>query len=136
MFYDFVAYISEKEKAIARHDMLLYCGEEDLLAHYFLNYDSRRNQYRIGVDDQRVNALMIEEGEWKGFLDGGFQERRRSENKDSFWDELIQSLNSYKDLLDEPIRTLLMEPQAAPAYGTVRTRFMRWHGSRDWRAVL
>ena len=28
-FYDFVAYISEKEKAIARHDMLLYCGGTD-----------------------------------------------------------------------------------------------------------
>ena len=98
-FYDLVAYITEKEKAIARHDILLYCGEEDLIAHYFRNHDSRRNQYCIGVDDQSVNALMIEEGEWKGFVDGGYQQRRRSENRDSYlWDELIQ--RTYQNVLD------------------------------------
>ena len=98
-FYDLVSYITEKEKAIARHDILLYCGEEDLIAHYFLNFDSRRNQYCIGVDDHPVNALMIEEGEWKGFLDGGYQERRRSKNRDSYlWDELIQ--RTYQNALD------------------------------------
>ena len=98
-FCDFVSYITEKENAIAKHDMLLYCGEEDLIAHYFLNFDSRRNQYCIGVDDQSVNALMIEEGEWKGFVDGGYQQRRRSENRDSYlWDELIQ--RTYQNALD------------------------------------
>ena len=98
-FYDFVAYLSEKEEAIARHDLFLYCGEEDLLAHYFLSYDSQRHRYRIGVDDPTVNALMIEEGEWKRFIEDGFQKRRRSENKDSYlWDDLIQ--RTYQNALD------------------------------------
>jgi hypothetical protein len=40
-FYDFVSYIDAKEAAIQRYDCLSYCGEEDLLAHYFRNFDKK-----------------------------------------------------------------------------------------------
>lgn len=90
-FSDFVLFIEEKEKAIRKYDVLMYCGEEDLLAHYFLNYDNNRNRYRIGVDDPNINCLWIGEGEWRDFEDNGLAERRRKANEESyFWDELIQ----------------------------------------------
>ncbi len=37
--YDLQAYLTAKETAIERYKRLTYCGEEDLLAHYFLNFD-------------------------------------------------------------------------------------------------
>ena len=82
-FYDFAAYMTEKESAIAKYDSLTYCGEEDLLAHYFLNLDSRLNSYRVSVDDP-ATSLLIAEGMWKYFLDGGYRERKITENKDSY----------------------------------------------------
>ena len=90
-FSDFVSFIEEKEQAIRKYDVLTYCGEEDLLAHYFLNYDESLNRYRIGVDDQNINCLWICEGEWRDFKDNGLAERRRKANEKSYlWDELIQ----------------------------------------------
>lgn len=95
-FYDFAAYMTEKESAIAKYNSLAYCGEEDLLAHYFMNLDTRLNSYKIGVDDPLVNVLMIEEGMWRDFLDRGYGDQRRAENKDSYlWDEIIQSTYQY-----------------------------------------
>ena len=95
-FHDFLAYITEKEKAISRYRYVGYCGEEDLLAHYFMNLDSRLNRYTIGTVDPSINAIMIEEGSWKYFLDGGYRDRRRTQNKESyFWDELIQRTYQY-----------------------------------------
>lgn len=38
--YDFSEYLSEKEKALKHYDSIIYCGEEDLLANYFQNFDS------------------------------------------------------------------------------------------------
>jgi hypothetical protein len=38
--YDFQTYLTAKERAIERYAVLSYCGEEDLLAHYFQNFDS------------------------------------------------------------------------------------------------
>ena len=94
-YQDFVAYVSEKEDAIKRHELLFYCGEEDLLAHYFLNCDSSRQKYRIGVDP-RCSALWIGEGEWKGFVSDGHRDRRKAENVDSYlWDRLIQITHQY-----------------------------------------
>ena len=51
-FFDLRSYLDEKERAIARYDLLSYCGEEDLLAHYILNYDPTRNRYTIGPSDE------------------------------------------------------------------------------------
>jgi hypothetical protein len=40
-FHDLVAYFDAKIEAINRYS-LSYCGEEDLLANYFLNYDEQK----------------------------------------------------------------------------------------------
>ncbi|MDE5446683.1 hypothetical protein GWG65_36070 [Bradyrhizobium sp. CSA207] len=88
--FDFQAYLLAKEAAIARYDYLTYCGEEDLLAHYFLNYDPASNRYRIGVDGD-YNGIAIGEGEWRDFVETGPYQRRKAENRISYaWDRLIQ----------------------------------------------
>jgi hypothetical protein len=90
-FYDFKRYLEEKERAIGRYDLLTYCGEEDLLAHYFVNYDADSKSYLIGVKDEDFNRLMIGEGEWHHFIKTGPYQRRKSENEISYsWDRLLQ----------------------------------------------
>jgi hypothetical protein len=90
-FQDFVSFIEEKERVIQRYDHLVYCGEEDLLAHYFLNYDEAQNAYRIGPHDSDINAVLIGEGEWKDFISMDVYARRNSANEVSYlWDEIIQ----------------------------------------------
>ena len=97
-FSDFVAFMDEKEKAINKYDALVYCGEEDLLAHYFLNYDDVQKKYRIGVEDT-ADVIWIGEGDWKDFEEAGHPRRRRTANRESyFWDELIQ--RTYQNALD------------------------------------
>ena len=66
-FFDFTSYVTEKESAVKRYDSLIYCGEEDLLAHYFRNYDPDSKRYLIGAKDSKISGVVIEEGEWKGF---------------------------------------------------------------------
>ena len=91
-FRDFVMFIEEKEKAIRQYDWFGYCGEEDLLAHYFMNYDKDCKQYRIV-------SSMIEEGSWQYFVKSGLQRRRHKANKQSYlWDELIQ--RTYQNALE------------------------------------
>ena len=98
-FADFLAYTREKERAIERYTFLMYCGEEDLLAHYFLNYDEQQNRYQIGPSDSSINELMIEEGNWKDFAESGLLEKRHEANKQSYlWDELIQ--RTYQNALE------------------------------------
>ncbi|MEJ2377316.1 MAG: hypothetical protein P8Y71_18580, partial [Pseudolabrys sp.] len=69
--YDFQAYLTEKERAIRRYEYLSYCGEEDLLAHYFLNFDDKSKSYMIGAKENHFNGLMISEGEWHDFVETG-----------------------------------------------------------------
>jgi len=90
-FFDFVSYLTEKERALKRYELLIYCGEEDLIAYYFLNYDSKQNSYRIGTDDEDCIGVQIREGEWKDFSESDVYARRKETNKvSSFWDKLIQ----------------------------------------------
>ncbi len=89
--YDFTAYIIAKELAISQLDLLSYCGEEDLLAHYFNNYDSSERKYLIGTKDKGVNGISIGEGEWKYFVVSERYKLRRKANEASYlWDEIIQ----------------------------------------------
>jgi hypothetical protein len=90
-FHDFVRYLVEKERAISRYDSLTYCGEEDLLAHYFLNYDAGTKSYVIGTLEEGYNSVMIGEGEWHDFVKAGPYRRRKAENEISYtWDRLLQ----------------------------------------------
>ena len=90
-FYDFTAYLDAKVEAIKKYDMLCYCGEEDLLAHYFLNFDEKRNKHFIGTSEKNINAVMIGEGEWKDFIELEVYKRKKQADKVSYhWDRLLQ----------------------------------------------
>lgn len=90
-FHDFRRYLVEKERAISRYDYLTYCGEEDLLAHYFLNYDADSKSYVIGTKEESCDGIMIGEGEWHDFITTGPYQRRKAENEISYmWDRLLQ----------------------------------------------
>lgn len=89
--WDLSDYLVTKERAIARYEMLTYCGEEDLLAHYFLNYDESENEHIIGAKEEDITALAIGEGEWYDFVNSGTYRRTEQANKTSYlWDNLIQ----------------------------------------------
>jgi hypothetical protein len=89
--YDLTAYLSAKLDAIAKYDCLAYCGEEDLLAHYFLNFDDEQKKHVIGPRDGSYNLVAIGEGEWKDFVElGPYKNRKEADKKSYFWDHLIQ----------------------------------------------
>ena len=67
--FDFSTYLDSKLQAIASLDSLMYCGEEDLLAHYYANFDDNAKCHFIGTKDTNINAVMIGEGEWKDFIE-------------------------------------------------------------------
>jgi hypothetical protein len=90
-FFDFSSYLSAKIDAINSFDALVYCGEEDLLAHYYLNYDKSKNRYLIGTQQKDINWVGIEEGGWKDFINREVYKNKKLIDKESyFWDELIQ----------------------------------------------
>jgi uncharacterized protein YchJ len=92
--YDLATFLAAKETAIAKFKFLSYCGEEDLLAHYFCNYDEAKSQYVIGPpagkpDD--YDGIFIGEGEWRSFVASDAYARRKEANKSSYlWDRLLQ----------------------------------------------
>jgi hypothetical protein len=88
---DFSEYLNAKLQAIAALDLLMYCGEEDLLAHYYLNFDDARKQHFIGTRDATVNCVMVGEGEWKDFVELDLYKNTKRANQVSYlWDEVIQ----------------------------------------------
>jgi hypothetical protein len=89
--YDFQRYLTAKESAIRRYDYLSYCGEEDLLAHYFLNFDPQSKSYMIGPKEEDYNGVIIGEGEWRDFINSDAYRRRKADNEISYvWDQLIR----------------------------------------------
>ncbi len=89
--HDLNAYLDAKEAAIRDLDFLAYCGEEDLLGHYFSNYNPATRAYFIGVPDGKYNGLFIGEGEWRSFVGTPRYRRRKRDNAISYlWDDLIQ----------------------------------------------
>lgn len=90
-FFDFSSYLDAKIEAIQRFDSLMYCGEEDLLAHYLLNFDEAKNRHFIGTTREGVNGLWIGEGEWKDFSESKIYKAKKLANRNSYlWDEIIQ----------------------------------------------
>jgi SEC-C motif len=88
---DFSDYLDEKLRAVAKFDSLVYCGEEDLLGHYLLNYDKTTKRHIIGTKRDDVNGVMIGEGEWHDFIKTDLYKNTKSEDRISyFWDALIQ----------------------------------------------
>jgi hypothetical protein len=90
-FFDFSSYLNAKIEAIKSLDCLLYCGEEDLLAHYYLNFDNSKKKHFIGISQENYNCLMIGEGEWKDFKELEIYKNKKLADKVSYlWDEIIQ----------------------------------------------
>lgn len=90
---DFSAYLEEKTRAIAKYDFLSYCGEEDLLAHYLLNYDEKSKLHIIGPKDESdgIDGVMIGEGDWHDFIKTEVYKNTKMQDRISyFWDNLIQ----------------------------------------------
>ncbi len=88
---DLSNYLDEKLRAVAKYDSLVYCGEEDLLGHYLVNYDEETKQHIIGTKHDDVDNVMIGEGEWHGFIKTELYKNTKHEDRVSyFWDELIQ----------------------------------------------
>ena len=90
-FYDFTAYLDAKIEAIKRHQLLSYCGEEDLLAHYFMNFDELKNQHYIGELEGEFSGVHIGEGEWEYFVQRiEYKDRKEADKGSYLWDEVIQ----------------------------------------------
>ena len=88
---DFSAYLDEKVRAASTYDHLSYCGEEDLLGHYLLNYDTVTKRHVIGPKGKgQLNGVMVGEGEWHDFVKTALYKNTKNEDRISyFWDELI-----------------------------------------------
>jgi hypothetical protein len=90
-FFDLSSYLDAKIEAVKRFDSLMYCGEEDLLAHYLLNFDEAYNRHFIGTTREDVNNLWVSEGEWKDFTESRiYKEKKQANRSSSLWDEIIQ----------------------------------------------
>ena len=88
---DFSMYLDSKLQAIATFDSLMYCGEEDLLAHYYANFDDKTKRHFIGTKDTSFNTVMIGEGEWNDFIKLDQYKNTKHANQVSYlWDELLQ----------------------------------------------
>ena len=90
-FTDLVFYLAAKVEAIDKLDYLLYCGEEDLLAHYFGNFDASEKRHFIGMRDGDFTGVMIGEGEWKDFIERPEYKNKKQADRSSYlWDQVIQ----------------------------------------------
>ena len=88
---DFSDYLDAKVRAIASLQSLLYCGEEDLLAHYWLNLDSDGKTHYIGVNDSTINGVMVGEGEWHDLITlPQYIETKKANRQSYLWDKIIQ----------------------------------------------
>lgn len=88
--FDFTGYLNAKVEAIQRYKFVSYSGEEDLVAHYLLNFDHKTKRHMIGTR-HNVDALIIGEGEWVNFEQSELYARRKKANESSYlWDRLLQ----------------------------------------------
>ena len=90
---DLTWYFEAKEEAVKRHTGIIYCGEEDLLAHYFLNSKGSIDTHFIGIKGNN-EVIHIKEGYWLEFKQSEQYYIRKVENKISYlWDKLIQDMS-------------------------------------------
>ncbi|WP_199720618.1 SEC-C metal-binding domain-containing protein [Stagnimonas aquatica] len=121
---DLSSYLDAKLEAIKKYQALVYCGEEDLLAHYLLNFDAKTNRHIIGTSGGDFDSVMIGEGEWRDFASSETYRRTKLANNASYlWDELIQrtcqnsidgTLEGNADLLGQ--RNAIVEMAKEPRY--------------------
>jgi hypothetical protein len=125
-FFDFSSYLNAKIDAIKSLEGLAYCGEEDLLAHYYLNFDNSKKKHFIGISQENYNCLMIGEGEWKDFKDLEIYKNKKLADKISYlWDEIIQK--TCQNALDGTLlgNSNLLKGQSAIHEMAKEPRFLR-----------
>jgi hypothetical protein len=128
-FYDFMTFLTAKEAAIGRMECIAYCGEEDLLANYYSNFDKATRQHFIGTMDNSINGLMIGEGEWQTFTRLEPYKRKKQADQSSYlWDDLLQ--RTTQNALDG---TLLGD---AGIYNSRSAIFEMAKEPRFWRRAL
>lgn len=123
---DLSGYLDEKLRAVAKFDSLMYCGEEDLLGHYLLNYDKDAKRHVIGTRRDDINCVMIGEGEWHDFAQTDLYKNTKKEDRISYlWDELIQ--RTCQNALDGTLggNSDLLRGQSAVFEMVKEPRFMR-----------
>jgi len=99
-FIDFKNYIEEKESTIRKSTFLTYCGEEDLLAYYLMNFDQTENRHFIGKKDYL--GITLDQGVWNRFFKSpAYNVKKQMNNVSYFWDTLIQEVcdNALEDKL-------------------------------------
>lgn len=90
-FADLALYFEAKIEAIRKYELIVYCGEEDVIANYFRNYDKASNRHFIGVKNKDANVLWIAEGEWSILVDRPeYKAKKKADETSYFWDEIIQ----------------------------------------------
>lgn len=89
--FDFSSYLDAKLDAIKALDSLMYCGEEDLLAHYYGNFDESKKRHFIGTKDPAINGVVVGEGEWRDFVGLDLYKNTKLADEASYiWDYIIQ----------------------------------------------
>ncbi|MFT2094809.1 hypothetical protein ACMS1Z_08985 [Acidiphilium multivorum] len=89
---DFSDYLNAKIDAISLFNLLCYCGEEDLLAHYLQNTNPQTNKHFIGSPDPTFDAIIIAEGAWQDLIARQWYVETQSANKRSYlWDRIIKN---------------------------------------------
>lgn len=87
---DLTWYLQAKTAAIQRYDAIFYCGEEDLLANYYLNYNDSMNRHFIGTTEPGVTGIAVAEGEWQALLTRHeYIEKKKADRRSYFWDALL-----------------------------------------------
>jgi hypothetical protein len=88
-FCDFKNYIVEKERAIKTNYFLTYCGEEDLLAYYFLNFD--RTNHKHVISEENHVGITLDQGGWNKFIrTPAYNAKKEADKISYFWDAIIQ----------------------------------------------
>jgi len=121
---DFSDYLDAKLRAVAYLDALSYDGEEDLLAHYWLNINPTMRRHFIGTGSPGAKELRITPGLWQGFTKlPQYAATKEANQRSYFWDKLIlgtsdiwlagRCLVGTSDLLTQrsPIREMAKEPR-------------------------
>lgn len=94
--FDLSAYLTAKTNAVQKYKGLTYCAEEDLLAHYYLNFDESNNQHFIGIKDAGVDFLHVAEGDWSEFVKRNeYIQKKKKDEVSYYWDYLIQKTSGH-----------------------------------------
>lgn len=93
--YDFIRYLSSKEKAIRSGQIASVAGEEDLVAYYMENGGLINNEpFTISDPElaEQFSGIAIAEGFWLAYLQSQDRSTMRKANSQSyFWDSMIEN---------------------------------------------